>query len=145
MPSHIKYLLAAIDGSEPAERALDVAVALARATGGTLSIMTVAATFSSYQQEKFRRAEGDIDPAEAFGNRLLRDARERVQRAGIKPVKSMLCWGDPAETIIDTIAQEQLDAIVIGRRGRGQLSGLLLGSVSQKLVSLAPCVVIVVP
>ena len=35
--------------------------------------------------------------------------------------------------------------LVVGRRGRGRLSGLLLGSVSQKVASLAPCIVIVVP
>jgi nucleotide-binding universal stress UspA family protein len=32
----------------------------------------------------------------------------------------------------------------MGRRGLGRLAGLLLGSVSQKVVSLAPCIVIVV-
>jgi len=53
--------------------------------------------------------------------------------------------GDPAKVLIETVEREHADAIVIGRRGRGQLTGLLLGSVSQKLSCLAPCMVIVVP
>jgi len=52
---------------------------------------------------------------------------------------------DPAEAIIEAARREHADAIIVGRRGRGQLAGLLLGSVSQKVVSLAPCTVIVVP
>jgi nucleotide-binding universal stress UspA family protein len=38
-----------------------------------------------------------------------------------------------------------VEMLVVGRRERRQLAGLLLGSVSQKLVTLAPCIVIVVP
>ena len=41
--------------------------------------------------------------------------------------------------------RENADAIVVGKRGLGQLSGLLLGSVSQKVVSVAPVTVMVVP
>jgi nucleotide-binding universal stress UspA family protein len=52
---------------------------------------------------------------------------------------------DVTQSLIDLAAQTSSKMIMVGRRGRGQLTGLLLGSVSQKLVSLAPCAVVVVP
>jgi nucleotide-binding universal stress UspA family protein len=54
-------------------------------------------------------------------------------------------WGDPAEAILDVASREKVDAIVLGRRGKGPLTRLLMGSVSQKVTSLAPCIVVVVP
>jgi nucleotide-binding universal stress UspA family protein len=53
-------------------------------------------------------------------------------------------WGDAATNIIEIAEGEAANAIAISRRGRGRLARLLLGSVSHKVVSLAPCVVIVV-
>jgi nucleotide-binding universal stress UspA family protein len=47
--------------------------------------------------------------------------------------------------ILEAAGREKPDAIVVGKRGRGRLSSLLLGSVSQKLASLATVPVIVVP
>jgi hypothetical protein len=54
-------------------------------------------------------------------------------------------WGDPAEVIIETAQRLRADTIVMGRRGRGRLAGPVLGSVSQKVASFAPSVVILVP
>lgn len=69
----------------------------------------------------------------------------RLRAAAAPPgVERIAAWGDPAETILEC-AREAVDLVVLGRRGRGRLAGLLLGSVSQKLVSLAPCAVMVVP
>ncbi len=62
-------------------------------------------------------------------------------QAGPQP----LVRGDPAECIIEASTRESADALVVGRRGRDQLAGLLLGSVSQKLANLAPCSTVIVP
>jgi nucleotide-binding universal stress UspA family protein len=52
--------------------------------------------------------------------------------------------GQPARTIVSTAEEVQADAIVLGSRGLGDVSGLLLGSVSHKVASLAKCNVITV-
>jgi nucleotide-binding universal stress UspA family protein len=92
------------------------------------------------------RAERDVgDTLEALSDQVLAQARQHALRAGVSDVRLHAGWGDPAEVIIETARRHQVEAIVKGRRGRSRLAGLLLGSVSQKVASLAPCVVILVP
>jgi nucleotide-binding universal stress UspA family protein len=45
---------------------------------------------------------------------------------------------------LNAIRRETLD-VVVGRRSRGRLAGLLLGSISQKIASFASCIVMIVP
>jgi nucleotide-binding universal stress UspA family protein len=131
-----------------ANRAIDTAVELVIAVNGTLTIVTVAAALSETEQRQarqFAQLEDVVDVAETLARQTLHAAEQRARRAGVASAKTLLTWGDPAQKINESVSLGNVDAVVVGRRGRGQLSGLLLGSVSQKLCSLASCVVIVVP
>jgi len=144
----MRNILVATDGSEVANRAIDTAAKLVLAVNGTLTIVTVGVALTETEQKQFRQfaqLEGIGDVAETLAQQTLHGAEQRARRAGVTSVKTLLAWGDPAQKIIEAIRLDNIDAVVVGRRGRGQLSGLLLGSVSQKLCSLASCVVIVVP
>lgn len=141
----MRHILLATDGSESADRATEAAASLALAMGGRLSILTVEGSVTE-DMKQFARVEGNIaDAVEEFAGQILKRARDRAEKAGVPAVDTQVGWGDPAEVIIDKARREKTDMIVVGRRGHGRLAGLLLGSVSQKLVSLAPCIVVVVP
>ena len=142
----MKRILAATDGSEGGERAVELAAQLAHALDGTVLILTVMNDFPESSLNALVRSETDIgEVVELLVNQILNQARTCATRAGATRIETVSGWGDPTQSIINFAREHQADAIVVGRRGRGQLSGLLLGSVSQKLVTLAHCPVIVVP
>jgi nucleotide-binding universal stress UspA family protein len=145
MASRIQGIMVAVDGSESSNRAIDVAAALAKLEKAALVIVTVAAPSSAAARREFQRIEHSaVDPSETASQATLMDAQQRAGWADVK-ARTIMLWGDPAEEIIKAVVSEKVDALVVGRRGQGQLTGLLLGSVSQKLVSLSPCMVTVVP
>ena len=143
----MQRIIVATDGSPGANRAVDVAARLAKAVGSDLTILTVGGNnITGAELRRLAAADGDVSEAlEAASNQVLKLAEKRAHRVGVTAPKLQCGWGNPAETIIDTVRREKADLLVVGRRGRGRLSGLLLGSVSQKLASLAPCNVMVVP
>ncbi|HUL89395.1 MAG TPA: universal stress protein [Pseudolabrys sp.] len=142
----MQRITVATDGSPGATRAIDTAATLATVIGADLTILTIGGSITGAELRNLADVDGDLsETLETTANKVLAQARKRALRIGVRTVKLQTGWGDPAETIIDMVRRGKADLLVVGRRGRGRLSGLLLGSVSQKLASLAPCAVMVVP
>ena len=74
----------------------------------------------------------------------LTGARDRVAARGARRISTEVFIGEPAAEILASVSAGQADLIVMGGRGHGPLTGLLLGGVAQKVVALACCPVIVV-
>lgn len=142
----MRHVMVATDGSRGANRAVDVAAELAKALTGDLLIATVADSLLAEEARQLARAEGSIgDALEALTTQTLKTAEARARHLGVAKIELQTGSGDVAQSLINIAASNSVEMLVLGRRGRGQLAGLLLGSVSQKLVSLAPCAVVVVP
>jgi nucleotide-binding universal stress UspA family protein len=69
-------------------------------------------------------------------------ALNHVQQAGLQ-ADSAIVEGIPFQVIIDTAESRDVDLIVMGTHGRTGLTHVLMGSVAEKVVRLAPCPVLV--
>jgi nucleotide-binding universal stress UspA family protein len=136
----VRNILVAIDGSPLARAALDFAVDLAPRYGATLLLVHafphVSDLLGTPQYEHLLAARTLI------GQQLLEAARTQVGDA--VPVEIQLVEGPAAPAILRIAGEEGCDMIVMGSRGHGQLSGLLLGSVSSVVAQRAECPVLIV-
>jgi nucleotide-binding universal stress UspA family protein len=78
------------------------------------------------------------------GQHILDGAKGHAEQKGLKNVDARLESGDPADTILRCIDEENIDCVVMGSRGLNNLKGLFLGSVSHKVANRAPCTCIAV-
>jgi nucleotide-binding universal stress UspA family protein len=143
----MRRILAATDGSEGANRAVAAGASIAASLNSELWIVYVVDGIPNDVLEQFAREEGTNvgDALHGVSRRVLLDAQRQSQKLGAKTIHLEERSGDSAEEILKLAHEIGADAIFAGRRGLGRLEGLLLGSVSQKLVCLAPCMVVIVP
>lgn len=157
----LKTILVPIDGSAHANAALDFAAILARDHGAALLLLHVGFRGGDVPSDLEQRAERKFAEAERagtlpqgheewsrhhrmlefMGRMILADARAIATDRRVPEVRAELDWGDPAERILHWAEHAAVDLIVIGSRGYSQLEGLMLGSVSHKVLSAAdrPC------
>lgn len=140
-----KNILVAYDTPEHSGRALSEAADLALATGAELTVLTVVPEFSRWV------ASTMIVP------RALRALQKEVEDAWraeeMKAVNALpdgiavtakLRTGRPDEEIVAQVGAGRHDLIVVGSRGRGEVSSMLLGSVSEHVAHASSVPVLIV-
>ncbi|RIK31201.1 MAG: universal stress protein [Anaerolineae bacterium] len=135
-------ILLAVDGSEHALRATRKAAELARTIKPQeLRVVVVYDPIPMYLGEPNMQIAITARKGEA--EKILADAVAEIGEVPCE-IQSGILEGQPAEAIIEVANNRKSDLIVMGSRGLGRLVGLLLGSTSQKVVSHAPCPVLIV-
>lgn len=145
----MKFVLVGTDGSASAGRAVALAAEIARTFDATLHIVNVLEGYGPADEAlECAPTSGEAPSFETVSSTataLLRQARERAAALGAKRIEIETRTGPVAETLLEIARDESADTIVVGKRGHGRVAGLLLGSVSQKIVCEAFCPVVVTP
>lgn len=144
-----KHILCAVDGSDHALKAAEVAADLAGKYGAALTFLTVTKELKLTDElKRFMQVEHLTGSPQyvldEMTDRVLDEAREMARQHGIQSPKSEVKTGNPARVIVNFAERNNVDAIVLGGRGMGDIEGTLLGSVSHKVASLAKCTCITV-
>jgi nucleotide-binding universal stress UspA family protein len=139
----MKTMLVAVDGSAHAERALTFAAGLAGSLDATLLLVTVDEP-GPLKGEVADFADTENLSRQDIAEWILNSARSIAASAGAKTIETDIANGEPAEAILRAADQHKADMIVLGARGLSDLKGLIMGSISHKVLNLTslPCLII---
>ena len=135
-------ILVALDQSPFAATVLDKALALAKEQGAAMTIMTVAEDFMDI---------GDVLDTAMVTEKLFASAKAaaenyaaKAKAAGVPATVIVEQGVSPADLIISQAETQGFDLIVMGHQGKRGLSRYLIGSVAGRVVSHAPCSVLII-
>ena len=148
----LDHILVPLDHSQLAEQALNYASAIVNDEGQITLLSVVEETIDVvYNNDIFATAGGIVrrdappktdirQPAEDY----LHQVAYRIARPHVKIV-TLVLMGKPADVIIDTAKNMNVNAIVMSTHGRTGITRWMYGSVTQKVLAAAPCPVFVIP
>jgi nucleotide-binding universal stress UspA family protein len=143
----LKKILVATDFSQPSEAALAYGRELARTFGASLTLLHVVDNILT----RAYGADGMVLADQGLQLEIEKSAHHQVDallfdedRQALGAVGLVLTSNSPSAAIMFYARDAAIDLIVIGTHGRGAIAQLLMGSVAERVVRLAPCPVLTV-
>lgn len=145
----LQKLLVAYDGSTHSKEALDWAIDLSLLSGAqviavkVVEPLEVGQAYALYEAGYGAEMVEQLTERETTDKKMLQDAIDIARQRGVA-ITTELLHGNIAANIIEYSKDKNVDMIIAGTKGHGVLEGLLMGSVTRNLVSLAHIPVLVV-
>ena len=135
-----KTIVLALDGSDGSAQAIPLAVKLARHHNAKIVIAHV-------EEDVVGKGGGPVHATEDEIQADIHRQAEQLSAQGVETTVEMrsVVLGGPAHAIEEVADEAGADLIVAGTRGHSPVAGLLLGSITQRLLHIARRPVLVVP
>jgi nucleotide-binding universal stress UspA family protein len=136
-----RHILIPTDGSELSQRAVRHGLSLAKAVGAKVTAVTVEASFNVYDVPSSRTHQMSgafaeyTEHAKAHAGKILNAVAEAARSAGVTCETVQLEHDYPHEAIIAAAEQRDCDLIVMGSHGRSGIVAVVLGSVTNKVLT----------
>jgi nucleotide-binding universal stress UspA family protein len=139
----LKKILVAFDGSEQSNKAFAFALEMSKLCAGAAPEIMVLSVAQPPEPIDIVEMDAIIDSATHHYEELFTGLKDKAKAQNIE-IGTEIVIGHPADQIIKYAAEKKADIIVVGQRGKSKIESWLLGSVSKRVSSYAPCTVTIV-
>jgi nucleotide-binding universal stress UspA family protein len=136
-----RHILIPTDGSEVAHKAVTEGLAFAKVLGAKITALTVEASFNVYDVP----SSGDLqmsgafdehfEQAKAHATKILSGVADAAMAAGVTCETVQIEHTHPYKAIIETAKERSCDLIVMASHGRSGIAAVVLGSVTNKVLT----------
>jgi nucleotide-binding universal stress UspA family protein len=141
----LRRIVVAIDGSEPADRALSLAAELARDSGGAvLTLVSAVSDPITFAPQPAAGLEIVLEAEQQGAERDLAERAKQLRNGGFE-VQTVVRVGGAPDAVVEVAEAVGADLVVAGSTGKGAIQRAVLGSVTTRLLHVLRRPLLVVP
>ena len=131
-----KDVLVPTDGSKASKRATEQAVELVKESNGTVHALYVMDMGDDRFRRNPERHQGDTAATSKKGHKFVNEVEEQAEESGVDCV-AVVKSGIPENEIVEYVHENNVDLVVMGRRGRSDPDKPLIGSTTKRVLGLS--------